>query len=131
MKISEKLSDVTCLSDFYYLVGPWFTIVCFIVALSILPIALTINDSVVSFLMCAGIGFVGAAANYRSEFEHTVHYGAALVSMICSVMWVWTVDPIGLAGLLVALVGLIDKKRWLLWMEISCFLSVFVAMILS
>ena len=131
MKISEKLSDVTCLSDFYYLVGPWFTIVCFIVALSILPIALTINDSVVSFLMCAGIGFVGAAANYRSEFEHAVHYGAALVSMICSVMWVWTVDPIGLAGLFVASVGLIDKKRWLLWMEISCFLSVFVAMILS
>ena len=131
MKISEKLSDVTCLSDFYYLVGSWFTIVCFIVALSILPIALAINDSVVSFLMCAGIGFLGTAANYRSEFEHAVHYGAALVSMICSVMWVWTVDPIGLAGLLVALVGLIDKRRWLLWMEISCFLSVFVAMILS
>ena len=131
MKISEKLSDVTCLSDFYYLIGSWFTIVCFIVALSILPIALTINDSVVSFLMCAGIGFVGTAANYRSEFEHEVHYGAALVSMICSVMWVWTVDPIGLAGLLVALVGLIDKRRWLLWMEISCFLSVFIAMVLS
>ena len=131
MKISEKLSDVTCLSDFYYMIGSWFTIVCFIMALSILPIALTINDSVVSFLMCAGIGFVGTAANYRSKFEHAVHYGAALVSMICSVMWVWTVDPIGLAGLLVALVGLIDKRRWLLWMEISCFLSVFVAMILS
>ena len=128
---SIKLSDVTCLSDIYYVIGSWFTVACFIVALSILPIALLINDSVVSFLMCGGIALVGAAANYKDAFAYEVHYGAALVSMICSVMWVWTVDPIGLAGLLVALVGLIDKRRWLLWMEISCFLSVFTVMVLS
>ena len=126
MKIPEKLSDVTCLSDFYYVIGSWFTIICFTMALFILPIALTIKESVVSFLMCGGICFVGAAANYRKEFEHEVHYGAALTSMICSMCWVISVNPIGLLGCLISLIGLIDKKRWLLWMEIACFTSVFI-----
>ena len=126
MKMSVKLSNVTCLSDFYYVIGSWFTIICFAVALSVLPIALSMNDSVVSFLMCGGICFVGAAANYRKKFEHLVHYTAAVVSMVCSVCWICTVNPVGLLGLLITLIGLIDKRRWLLWMEVSCLVSVFI-----
>ena len=127
---SIKLSDVTCLSDIYYVIGSWFTVACFIVALSILPLALTINDSVVSFLMCGGIALVGAAANYKDAFAYEVHYGAALVSMLASVAWILSVEPIGLlTTLLIAAIGVFDRKRWLLWMEIACILSVIESII--
>lgn len=112
------------MSDLYYVIGRWFTILMVAIAFCVLVLALEVWDSVVSFLMCVGLVFVGAAANYKGG-EHDLHYAAACVSAGCSVVWVACVEPLALLMLMVALVGVVDRKRWLLWGEMACFLMVF------
>lgn len=122
---------MTCLSDLYYKIGWWFTVIMFCIAIVTLPFALDAWDSVFSFLMCAGIAFVGAAPHYKGS-EHDIHYVAALVSMVCSVIWVANVNAWWLCSFMAALfASAIDKRRWLLWMEIACFISVYGAMIVG
>lgn len=120
---------MTCLSDLYYRIGYWFTVVMFIIAIATIPFALNVWDSVFSFLMCAGIAFVGAAPNYKGS-EHDLHYCATLTSMVCSVIWVANVSSTWLFLFFPAvLLSAIDRRRWLLYLELSCFASVYGALI--
>ena len=120
---------MTCLSDLYYKIGYWFTVVMFAISVITLPFALRTWDSIFSFLMCAGIAFVGAAPHYKGS-EHDIHYVAAMTSAVCSVVWVTNVNPWWLLTLcLAAVAAVIDRRRRLLWMEIACFVSVYGAMI--
>lgn len=122
---------MTCLSDLYYKIGYWFTVVMFAISVITLPFALRTWDSIFSFLMCAGIAFVGAAADYKGV-EHDLHYVSAMTSAICSVIWTVNVcPPCLLLPVIGAIIALRDRKRWLLWCEVGCFSMVYTAMILN
>ena len=122
---------MTCLSDLYYKIGYWFTVVMFAIAIVTLPFALEAWDSIWSFLMCAGIAFVGAAPDYKGS-EHDIHYVSALTSMTCSSIWVSHVMPQCFYLLFIVLASVIlDTRRWLLWCELGCFVMVYLALYLT
>ena len=122
---------MTCLSDLYYKVGSWFSVATFVLALVTLPLALSVWDSVFSFLMCGGIAFVGCAGDYKGN-EHDIHYASACVSGICSLVWVAHVCPMCFYLLFACLaLVILDTKRWLLWCEVSCFIMVYIALLTS
>lgn len=122
---------MTCLSDLYYKIGHWFTVLMFAIAIVTLPFALAAWDSVWSFLMCGSIAVVGAAPDYKGS-EHDIHYYSALMSMTCSLIWVANVMPQCFCLLFIVLaVAGIDTKRWLLWCELGCFTMVYLALFLT
>lgn len=122
---------ITCISDLYYKFGWWFTVAMFAIAFMTLPFALEVCDSVWSFLMCAGIAFVGAAPHYKGH-DRIVHYVSACVSALCSLVWVACVMPECFYALFVCLALVVaDTKRWLLWCELTCFAMVYMALLLA
>lgn len=122
---------ITCLSDLYYKIGVWFTIIMFAIATVTLPFALDVWDSPWSFLMCGGIAFVGAAPNFKGN-EHDIHYCSALASALCSLVWVANVMPECFYILFFVLSAVIlDTRRWLLYCELGCFTSVYTALLLN
>lgn len=122
-----KFKDITCISDLYYVYGRLITIVAFIIAFATLPFALELWPCVISFIMCASIAFVGCAADYKDKFDYPIHYISALLSAISSFIWVWHLDPLktSFLFLLIACFGIFDRKRWLLWCELPCFIMVY------
>ena len=66
---------VSCLSDCYYQCGSLFTVAMLLVAAMMTPVALSVNDGIVSFLMTASLAFIGAAAASQgsSAMERKVH----------------------------------------------------------
>lgn len=124
-----KLNQITCISDLYYIIGHWFTFLSYLLAFSILPLALECSDGIWSFVMCGGIAFVGAAANYKDRFTYPIHYISAIVSSIGCLIFSWIVYFPTLICLGVGIIGVIDKKRWLLYTELGFFLSAFLSIL--
>lgn len=120
---------ITCISDTYYKIGRWFTFIMLLISLITLPLALDLYDSVYSFLMCGGIAFVGVAADFKDKTEYPIHYTSALVSAASSTLWTAHVHPCNMLCLLTGALGIINRKRWLLWCEIGCFLQVIITIL--
>lgn len=124
-----KLKYITCISDLYYVIGKWFTIIMLILAFITLPFSLEKVNNVFSFLMCASIAFVGCAAHYKDKFNYPVHYIAACISAISSIIFTIHIQPAYLIILLLCFISFFDKKRWLLWCEIPFFLMIYLCFI--
>ena len=80
---------VSCLSDCYYQCGSLFTVGMLLVAAMMTPVALTVNDGVVSFMMMASLAFIGVAADYQgtSDMERKVHVVSAYVACAAAVVF--------------------------------------------
>lgn len=121
-----KLKEIKSISDLYYVIGDWFTILMFSIVIWTLPISLFLWDNVISFIMCAALAFVGAAPHFRLKSERKLHYGAAIISAIGSFIWTLYVYPIALSILMAfCIISIIDKTRWMLWAELGCFIMIF------
>ena len=86
---------VSCLSDCYYQCGSLFTVGMLLVAAMMTPVALSVNDGVVSFLMTASLAFIGVAADYQgtSDMERKVHVVSAYVACAAAVIFTWSSFP--------------------------------------
>lgn len=86
---------VSCLSDCYYQCGSLFTVGMLLVAAMMTPVALSVNDGVVSFLMTASLAFIGVAADYQgsSDMERKVHVVSAYVACATAVIFTWSSFP--------------------------------------
>lgn len=127
--LNKGLPD--CLSDIYYSVGLFFTAMMLFVAFFLLPSMIDAtpeNYQCLAFLANAGIVFVGAAPNYKEGMERNVHRTAAMISGGCSVVWTAIVSPWHCMYLLIALVGIVDRRRWLLWFELPCFAMIYAVL---
>ena len=81
---------VSCLSDCYYQCGSLFTVGMLLVAAMMTPVALHVNDGVVSFMMTASLAFIGVAADYQgtsSDMERRVHVVSAYVACAAAVVF--------------------------------------------
>lgn len=122
---------MTCLSDLYYKIGYWFTVAMFFIATVTLPFALAAWDIIWSFAMCASIAFVGAAPHYKGS-DYNMHRIAATTSLASSIVWVAYVCPQCFYLLFICLAAIIlDTKRWLLWLELTCFAMVYLALVIT
>lgn len=86
---------VSCLSDCYYQCGSMFTVGMLLVAAMMTPVALSVNDGVVSFMMTASLAFIGVAADYQgsSDMERKVHVVSAYVACAAAVIFTWSSFP--------------------------------------
>lgn len=74
----------------------WFGITMWLTSLLLLPAILDRTPESIQFSafgMCAGLLFVGAAPNFREEYENGIHVAGTCVSAICSQIWVAVLQP--------------------------------------
>ena len=118
-----------CISDCYYIIGLPFTIVFAISSWQMLYPTMLCWESPVTLAMVMAFSLVGIASDFKSTMFRTAHFVAAIAAGCFSAIFVIKVCPIASWCYLAATIGLLDKKRWLLWVEIGCLLSVFVAVL--
>ena len=79
--------------------------------------------------MLMAFSLVGIASDYKGALYRTAHFVSAVAAGCFSAVFVIKVCPSASLCYLAIIIGLLDKKRWLLWVEIGCLLSVFVAVL--
>lgn len=118
-----------CISDCYYIIGLPFTIVFSISSWLMLYPTMLCWESPVTLAMVTAFSLVGIASDFKSSLFHTAHFVSAIAAGCFSAIFVIKVCPSALLCYLAVTIGLLDKKRWLLWVEIGCLISVFVAVL--
>lgn len=129
-------------SDTFYLLPPkrrWlFTAFCLTVGAPLLPAWIVLageNLQFLPFLSCAGLLFVGAAAQFKAELVGNVHYVAAGICLVASLLWIILDTPLWwLAALIYATAGVMawrERRNWLFWVEIAAFVSVYAVVLIE
>lgn len=118
-----------CISDCYYIIGLPFTIVFSISSWLMLYPTMLCWESPVTLAMVTAFSLVGIASDYKGALYHTAHFVSAIAAGCFSAIFVIKVCPSASLCYLAVTIGLLDKKRWLLWVEIGCLISVFVAVL--
>lgn len=126
-----KYGIKSCLSDYYYSIGKWFTAAMCTSAVALMVAyidAMPESFQVLSFFCCAGIAFVGAAPCYKSGgIDKKVHSGAAIISAGCGIalmLCLHIYTPLIIATFAVIALIVYRRHAWLLWLEFACFASV-------
>lgn len=118
-----------CISDCYYIIGLPFTIVFAISSWLMFYPTMLCWESPVTMAMVTAFSLVGIASDYNDALYRKAHIVSAIAAGCFSAIFVIKVCPSASWCYLAATIGLLDKKRWLLWVEIGCLLSVFVAVL--
>lgn len=118
-----------CISDCYYIIGLPFTIVFATSSWLMLYPTMLCWESPVTMAMVTAFSLVGIASDYKSSLFRTAHFVSAIAAGCFSAIFVIKVCPSASLYYLAVIIGLLDKKRWLLWLEIGCLISVFVAVL--
>ena len=119
----------SCISDCYYIIGLPFTIVFATSSWMMLYPTMLCWESPVTLAMVTAFSLVGIASDFKSSLFRTAHFASAIAAGCFSAIFVIKVCPVASWCYLAVTIGLLDKKRWLLWAEICCLLSVFVAIL--
>ena len=119
----------SCISDCYYIIGLPFTIVFATSSWMMLYPTMLCWESPVTLAMVTAFSLVGIASDFKSSLFRTAHFVSAIAAGCFSAIFVIKVCPVASWCYLAVTIGLLDKKRWLLWAEICCLLSVFVAVL--
>ena len=118
-----------CISDCYYIIGLPFTLVFAISSWLMFYPTLLCWESPVTMAMVTAFSLVGIASDYKGELYRTAHFVAAIAAGCFSAIFVIKVCPVASWCYLAVTIGLFDNKRWLLWVEIGCLISVFVTVL--
>lgn len=118
-----------CLSDCYYILGIPFTIVFCFASWAMLYPVLQCWASPVTFVMVVTFSLVGIACDYKSEWFYNTHCIAAITSGVLSILFVQKVCPEASWCYLIAAIGLLDERRWLLWVELGGLVSVYLSIL--
>ena len=86
------------------------------------------------FLATSAICFVGAAPQFKQSLTHGVHYGGAVIGMLCGalmVLFTLSLAPIFILMLLgVAIIGWAGIKNRLYWLELLVFYTASISLLL-
>ena len=84
-----------------------------------------------AFIATVSVFFVASSPTFKEKFVGRVHYGSAITLFIASVVWLLVNDGFW-AFLLVSFVpAVIYRKKWLFWVEVGLFISVYSTLITS
>ena len=122
------------LSDtFYNVKHPWKFSVCLILMAGCIFVPWIESSQRLDFLVffaCFSAILVAASPRFKEEDVALVHYSAAAVMFLCTMVWEIANGGFFHVANLFFLVGLIDKKRWVLWFEIGLFRELHVSLLL-
>lgn len=134
------------LSDSFYLLnekknglGYAFSVMLFIVVITLIPTAIDITPDVwkfIPFIMCGSLALVGSAPLFKAQ-DNPWHSVFAILSAAASIGWAialqaWICFAVGisLAGLGWVLSHFLLKQEWksvkTYWLEMMCFYSVYI-----
>ena len=107
-KIPHSISETR-----YYLDNPiWFTVIMVFISYSLLPPIVSVtpeNYQIFAFLSMVGISFVGIADDFRKDKStDIIHTIFAIISFICSQIWI----------------GLLIPKLLLIWIPLLIYLII-------
>lgn len=130
------------ISDSHYLLnrlrknlGILFTIWCFIIAFTVIPIMFEMTDGkwfqFLGLFTGGGLGFVGAAPLFKSH-EKTIHYTSAAVCAASALSWMilygyWYLPAIAIVALIYPAYR---DKKWTFWGELVLFASMYTTLLL-
>lgn len=108
-KIPHSISETR-----YYLNNPvWFTVIMVFISYNLLPLVLSVtpeNYQIFAFLSMIGISFVGVADDFRRDKSvDIIHTVFAIISFICSQIWIGLIIPELLLIWILLLIYLIVK----------------------
>lgn len=111
--IKEKKIPYSISETRYYLDNPiWFTVIMVFISYNLLPLIVSVtpeNYQIFAFLSMIGISFVGVADDFRrDESVDMIHTVFAIISFICSQIWI----------------GLLIPKLLLIWIPLLIYLIV-------
>lgn len=132
------------LSETFYLIGKakhCFTAMMFSIAVTLLPAMLNSTPEsrqFLAFLALSAICFVGAAPNFRDEFEGKVHKASAVIAATCGLLWVvfatdaWPMIILSAFCVLVAAFRTnTARTSRVFWLEMIAFGSVYLSAIIQ
>lgn len=103
------------------------------------------NTEFLAFLACVGIFFVGAAPNFKEEYENKVHTTGAIMCVVGSQLWVafnaWYILIVWLAYLGYTALSIVKQENgvfWyrfyrtkpMFWVEITALLSTYLSLMI-
>lgn len=125
----------------------WFGFSVIGTALLLMPSILSYTPEsyqFLTFLMCAGLIFVGAAPNFKKGLDRPIHIGATCIAALSSQIWIILTQPwvlfIWFAWF--TYIGIMLKRNWdgdlwnsfisckpLFWTEVTAFASVYLTIL--
>lgn len=141
LMIVEKTVPCSFSDGFYILnekkqgLGYLFTLWCFFIALSVMPVMFHLTDGewfqFLGLFTGGGLGFVGAAPLFKSH-EKTIHYVSASVCAITGFVWMslsgyWYIPVLVFAAVLYPAC---KDKKWIFWGELALFISMYTVLLL-
>ena len=132
------------ISDTYYRLesrkegsGWVFTIWTWVILFTLIPVWMDVsteNTQFLVFLSCAGLGFVGAAPQFKVANHSKVHFAGAGICALSAVLWavfsgLWFIPLITLPASLCFVYRW--KKQWLFWLEMAAFTSTYLSVFIK
>lgn len=92
-KIPHSISETR-----YYLDNPiWFTVIMVFISYNLLPLIISVtleNYQIFAFLSIIGVSFIGVADDFRRDKSvDIIHTVFAIISFICSQIWIGLIIP--------------------------------------
>lgn len=133
MYISHHELPVSLSETFYHVQHRWkFSVfIIVIAALVFVPwMEATERLEFIVFFACFSVFLVAASPKFKEDFVSQIHYGAAGVMFISTV--VWEIFNGGLYWVLggFAVLAIINRKRWVLWLEIGLFIELHLTLLI-
>lgn len=124
-EVPESLSET-----YYKLNKGWlFQIVLFIIGILLLPIWLDLSSEhfkFLPFLSCTSLLFISTAPSFKLKLEGVVHYTAAIICCISTVLW-QVFENLWDTLLFFSFIGwmlYLQYKKWCFWLELVIIYSV-------
>ena len=124
----------TCVSQCWYINGWLHYFLLAGCAISLMPAMISAtpdNFQILAFASCAALVFVATAPEYLDKSQKIIHSVSAIVCAACAIAWAIVTMPIGLFGCSLLILAIAEKRCRLLWLELSAFATVYIAMLVS
>jgi len=131
---SERKGElVSCLSEGWYWLGMLHYFLLMTSACTLMPHMLMVTPSqysALAFATCSMLTFVATAPDYKG-WEKSVHEASAFLCAVCACVWTFLMNPWCLIlGIPFLVLSIVDRDRWLLWLELSAFSITYTTMII-
>ena len=84
-----------------------------------------------AFIATVSVFFVASSPTFKEKFVGRVHYSSAIVLFIASVAWLLVNDGFWSFLLVSFIPAVIYRKKWLFWVEVGLFISVYSTLVTS
>ncbi len=134
--VPESISETSYISKNKFGVMWPFTAICFISAVCIFPLWITVTQEFyqfVVFLSCSGMIFAGCSPLFKEKFESTIHYTSGMVAFATGLAWLLLMGQwitLSLIALLGGIWTFFQKEKYTFIFEVISYIAVAMTILL-